>query len=203
MKARKLLILTLACSVLGIGAAVASSPWGDFKDFPKAKIHVNDQELNTGDVPAFFVDGQAVVPLQALGDSLQALIRWDYSSNVADIYKPNVHMFVGKEVTKDGSVKQSFGKVPKGDLVKFVVFAQVDDLQTGIYSFKIEIDDPNGDMVASSDETVLTDSAESFWYPWPFEVNFDQYGKYKVKFMMKLDADAPYTVVSEKVINAE
>jgi len=203
MKAKKLLILTLTFSVLGVSAVVASSPLGDFKGFPIAKVSVNNSEVATGSVPAFIVDGQTVVPLGVVSRSLQAFLRWNPAANEAVIYKPNVHMFVGKEVTKDGSVKQSFGKVPQGDTVKFVVFAQVDNLRTGIHSFKIEIADPSGTLVAESEETQLEKYSESFWYPWPFEVKFDAYGKYKVKFLMKPSADSDYVVVSEKIINAE
>lgn len=203
MKASKLLILTVAISVLGAGAVAAGSPWGDFKGNPVVKVQVNEVELAAGDVPAFTIDGQTVVPVDQLGPALQALVRYDAENNVVDVYKPNVHMLVGKEVDKNGSVKQSFGKVLKGDKVTFVVFAQVDNLLTGIHAFKIEIADPNGATVASSDTTVLQQETDSFWYPWPFEVTFNTYGKYHVKFLMQLTEDAPFTVVSEKVINAE
>jgi len=203
MNAKKLLILTVTFSVLSVGAVVASSPWGDFKEQPIVKVQVNGTELATGDVPAFLVDGHAVAPLAEISRALQGLVHYDETTGVAEVYKPNVHMIIGNEVTKDGSVKQSFGKVAKGDTLKFVVFAQVDNLETGIHSFQIEITDPNGVTVATSDTAVMESHMESFFYPWPFEVTFDTYGKYRVKFLMKLAADDPFTVVSEKIITAE
>jgi hypothetical protein len=203
MKAKKLLILTLAFSVLGIGSIVAGSPWGEFEGYPKAKVNLNGSGLALDDVPAFVVDGEPVVPVKSLAHSLQSLVTWDATTSVVDVYKPNIHMFVGKEVTRDGTVKQSFGKVQKGDKVKFVVFAQADELKTKIHSFQIQITDPSGAVVGRSDITVLNEQAESFWYPWPFDISFDQAGKYRVKFLMKQSASDEFMVVSEKLITAE
>jgi hypothetical protein len=203
MKAKKLLILTVAFSLLGIGSIVAGSPWGDFKGFSQAKIYVNDGELVPGDVPAFIVNGEPVVPLKELARSTQSLVRWNSTTAVADVYKPNVHLLVGREVTKDGTVKQSFGKVPKGEKSSFVVWAQVDELKTKIHSIKIQIEDPLGAIVGNSSVTVMKEAKDSFWFPWPFEVAFDNYGKYRIKFLMKMNEADDFTVVSEKVIIAE
>jgi hypothetical protein len=113
-------------------------------------------------------------------------------------------MFVARDVNKDYSIKQPFGKVKRGDKIDFVIFAQVDNLKTAIHSFKIEIIHPDGSILRSSDPELLNDQKESFWYPWPFQgVTFDAYGEYKVNFLMKLEDKDGYTIVSNKVIQSE
>jgi hypothetical protein len=191
MKAKKLLILTLAFSMLGIGSIVAGSPWGDFKGYPKAKVNVNGSELASDDVPAFVVNGETVVPLRGMADSLQSLVAWDAENNVSQVYKPNVHMLITEK-------NVPFGKVPKGYNESFVVSVQVDELLTSIHSYKIQIEDPNGVVLASKEE--IAEQMESFWYSWKFKVNFNEFGKYRVKFLMKLTENSDYAVVSDKVI---
>jgi hypothetical protein len=204
MKAKKLLILVLVFSALSVGAVFAAAPWGEYQGFSKVKVNINNTELAFADVPAFLTGGRVVLPLRQMADSLQALIRWNNSTQVVDVYKPNVHIFVAKEVTKDYVTKQPFGKVQLGDTLNFVVFAQVDNLETRVHSFKIEVLDPYGNLAAEPKVTVLEEQKESFWYPWPFTVSFDAYGKYKVRFSMKLnETDSDYTVISEKVIVSE
>lgn len=204
MKGKRLVVLTLLFTVLGAGIAYAGSPWGDFQGFTKVKVTVNRNDAASGDVPAFVIAGRAVLPMRDLTDSLQALLRWDDTNKTAEIYKPNVHMFVAKDVNKDYAIKQPFGKVKRGDKIDFVVFAQVDSLATPIYSFKMEIIQPDGSVLRSSDPELLSDDKDSFWYPWPFSgVTFDAYGDYKVRFLMKLEEKDNYTVVSEKVIKSE
>lgn len=209
MKAKRLLTLMLAFTVLGVGAVAAGSPWGEYKGFSKVKLNLNNSEVSLGDVPAFIVDGSVVTPIRKLTDSLRALVNYNSTTGVVDIYNPNVHMFVAEEVLKDKDkdkgpiLKNTFGEVKKGKSVEFVVFAQVDSLETDIHSFKVQILDPQGAVVNSSDDVILEEQKESFWYPWPFKVSFDTVGKYKVQFLMKLKEDAPFTVISEKVINCE
>ncbi|MCC2684495.1 MAG: copper amine oxidase [Paenibacillaceae bacterium] len=119
------------------------------------------------------------------------------------VFHPDVHIFVAKDVGSDYSIKQAFGKVKKGDKVDFVVFAQVENLQTKINSFQISIEAPSGiDAVAPHVET-MSSAKDSFWFPWPFSVRFDEAGSYKVKFSVKLDDSSNYTVVSEKTIVSE
>ncbi|WP_127579717.1 stalk domain-containing protein [Paenibacillus koleovorans] len=204
MKGKRLLVLTCAFLVLGAGIAYASSPWGDFQGFTKVKVLINNEEAITGEVPAFVISGRAVLPMRSLTTSMQGLLKWDDATKTASIYKPNVHMFVARDVNKDYQIKQPFGKVKQGDKIDFVVFPQVDNLDTPIYAFKIEIVRPDGNVLRSSDPAVLNEPMESFWYPWPFSgVTFDAYGDYKVHFLMKLSPEDDWTVVSEKVIKSE
>lgn len=205
MKVRRMLVLALALSLFGTATAVASSLWGDYEGFNKAKVFINDVEkqFSDGEAPAFLIKGNAVFPVRALADSLHALVKWDNANKTVNIYKPNVHMFVAKEVGKDYSIKQPFGKVKKGDTIDFAVFAQVDSLNTSISSFKISIETPSGEQAVTPHEKSVGTQKDNFWYPWPFTVNFSESGNYKVKFSVKLDDSSDYTVVSEKVIVSE
>ena len=125
------------------------------------------------------------------------------------VYKPNVHMFVAKSVTgkemKDGigidyKIETPFGSVKKGDKGEIVVFAQVDQLKTPVYSVKISIETPSGEQATKEKEEVLNGWKESFDFVCPFVVSFDESGEYKIKFSIKLDEESDYTVVSEKTI---
>ncbi|MEF3303896.1 stalk domain-containing protein [Paenibacillus sp. GYB003] len=201
---KRLALLTATLVVLGAGIVYAGSPWGDYQGYAKVRVQLNNEGVPTGDVPAFMIDGRVVLPLRELSDSLQAMVKWDDESKTAYLYKPNVHMFVAKDIAKDDSPKTPFGKVSQGNKLDFVVAAQVDSLATPIQSFKIDLVSPEGAVIRSTNAVALQDGKDSFWYSWPLEsVSFDSYGKYKVQFKIKLDDIRDYAVVSEKTIISE
>ena len=204
MKVKRLITLTLVPLLLGSATVFAGSLWGEYEGYSKIKLMVNGEErtFNKAEVPPFLVDGSAVVPVDGLENVWQALVKWDKPSMTLSVYKPDVHMFVARDVSTDYSIKQTFGKVKKGEKIGFVVFAQVDNLKTNIHSFKISIVSPSGQQVGEPHIGTLPERKESFWYPWPFNVTFDEAGKYIVKFSIKLDEASDYTVVSEKEIVA-
>ncbi|UUZ85753.1 copper amine oxidase N-terminal domain-containing protein [Paenibacillus sp. P26] len=204
MKVPRLLTLVLSLSLFGTAGAFASSMWGDYEGYAKARVMINNNEKTfaDGETPAFLIKGSTVFPVRLLSESLQALVKWDNASKTIEIHKPNVHMFVAKKVNDDYSISKPFGGVKKGDRFDFAVFAQVDSLTTPISSFKISIVSPSGEVVASHEKAV-NGQKESFWYPWPFNVSFNETGNYVVKFSIKPDDASDYTVVSEKVILSE
>jgi hypothetical protein len=202
--AKRILILIFAFSMLFTATVAADSLWGNYEGFSKAKVRVNNADLkfSENDVPAFVVNGRTVLPVRQLTDALQALVKWDKTNQTADIYKPNVHMFFAEDVgAKDYSIKKPFGRVPQGKMLNFVVFAQVDSLKTPVQGFRISIEDPNGKPATDSLVVPFDKTDSSFWYPWPFTVNFTEKGDYKVKFAFLSNDE--YTVVSEKVITSE
>ncbi|GAA3407238.1 stalk domain-containing protein [Paenibacillus hodogayensis] len=204
MKMKRLAALTATLVVLGAGIVYAGSPWGEYQGYTKVRVQVNNTEVPAGDVPAFMIDGRVVLPLRELSDSLNAIVKWDDASKTAYLYKPNVHMFVAKDIAKDDSPKTPFGKVSKGNKLDFVVAAQVDSLTTPIQSFKIDLVSPEGAIIRSTNAVTLQGGKDSFWYSWPLEsVTFDSTGKYKVQFKIKLDDAHEYSVVSEKTIVSE
>ncbi|RKN86711.1 stalk domain-containing protein [Paenibacillus ginsengarvi] len=204
MKVKRLALLTTTLVMLGAGIVYAGSPWGDYQGFTKVKVQINNEGVSTSDVPAFMIDGRVVLPLREMTDSLGTIVRWDDESKTAYLYKPNVHMFVAKDIAKDDSPKTPFGKVSKGNKLDFVVAAQVDSLTTPIQSFRIDLVSPAGSVIRSTNAVVLQESKDSFWYSWPLEnVTFDSLGKYKVQFKIKLDDAHDYSVVSEKTIISE
>ncbi|MCS7459369.1 copper amine oxidase N-terminal domain-containing protein [Paenibacillus doosanensis] len=204
-KVPRMLTLVLSLSLFGATGAMASSVWGEFEGYSKVKTVINDVEkqFTDSEVPAFLVKGSAVLPVRALSESLQALVRWDNNTKTVSVYKPNVHMFVAEKVNDDYSIKSPFGRVPKGKKIDFAVFAQVDSMKTPFYSFKISIETPSGEQAVAPHEKVVNGQKENFWYPWPFSVSFDEAGDYVIKFSIKLDEDGDYTVVSQKVIVSE
>ncbi|AEI42499.1 stalk domain-containing protein [Paenibacillus mucilaginosus] len=204
MKVPRLLTLVLSLSLFGTAGAVASSLWGDYEGFAKARVLINDaeQSFSENEAPAFLIKGSTVFPVRVLSDSLQALVKWDDANKTVAIYKPNVHMFVAKKISNDYSIEQPFGKVKKGDSLEFAVVAQVDSLTTPITAFKLSIVSPSGEEVQVHEKPVVG-QRESFWYTWPFDVAFEEAGSYKVKFAIQTDEGGAYTVVSEKTIASE
>lgn len=204
MKVKRLAALTATLVMLGAGIVYAGSPWGEYQGFTKVQVKINNQTITTGDVPAFMIDGRVVLPLRELAASLQAVVKWDDETKTASLYKPNVHMFVAKDIAKDDSPKTPFGKVSKGNKLDFVVAAQVDSLVTPIQSFKIDLVSPEGAIIRTTNGVPLQDNKDSFWYSWPLEsVSFDASGKYKVQFKIKTDDAGDYTLASEKTIISE
>ena len=206
MKVQRIFTWMLLFFVLSTATVAASSLWGDYDGFSKVRLLVNNVEksFSDGDVPGIIMNGKTLLPLRELADSMQALVLWDSSTKTVAIYKPNVHMFVVKDIAKDYSMKSPFGVVKHGETVDFVVFAQVDNLQTGISSIRISIESPSGANVVTPHEKAMNGQKENFWYPIRFtNVAFDEYGKYKVKFAMRIDDSSDYTVLSEKEIISE
>jgi hypothetical protein len=214
MKAKRLIILTLVFSMLCAGTVFADSLWGNYNGFPKAKIFVNDNEITVkdGEVPAFVIDGSTVLPIRKIAESLQAIVKWDSETMTANIYKPNVHMFVSEDVKIDkykqvSSIKSPFSVVETGKTVDFVVVVQVDSLKANTSGFKISIVKPDGDQYdsteVSTDKGLTNKLINGFGYTSPpFNVKFTQKGSYLVKFSFK-STDDKYTVVSQKTIVSE
>jgi hypothetical protein len=207
MRVRRLFTLMLVFFVLSTATVVASSIWGDFEGFNKVKVVVNGetQQFSDSEVPGFIIEGKTVLPLRALAGSLQALVKWDNSNKTVTISKPNVHMFVVKDVNKDYSMTAPFGIIKKGKKVdEFTVFAQVDNLNTSISSVRVSIETPSGSNAVEPYEKTMSGQMDAFWLPVKFtDVSFDELGTYTVKFAMKLDGGSDYTVVSEKQIKTE
>jgi hypothetical protein len=207
MKAKRIIVLTLTFSLIFAASVYADSLWGSFEGYSIAKINVNNSEVYIGDkeVPGLVIKGTTVLPLRKVAESLHAIVKWDDTNKTANIYKPNVDLFVARSVSKqkdEYSMTSLFGKVTRNTTMKFVVFAQVDNLKTNVSGFKISIVAPNGELATDSKESTIDNSPESFWFQWPFEVNFSQKGNYLVTFSFK-DENGDYSEVSEKTIVSE
>jgi hypothetical protein len=206
MKVQRLFTLMLVFFMLSTAAVVASSMWGNFQGYSKARILVNGeaQYFSNSEVPSFIVQGSTVMPLRSLSDSLQAMVKWNGSNQTASLYKPNVHMIVVKNISENYSMDQPFGVVKQGKTIDFVVFTQVDNLKASISSVRVSMVTPSGQSAVSPVEKSIDEQKETFWLPVPFQnVTFDESGIYTVKFAMKLEGDSEYTVVSEKQIFSE
>jgi hypothetical protein len=219
MKAKRLIILTLVLSMVFGATVYADSYWGNYGDFPKAKVLVNDSEVTfkDGEVPAFVINGSTVLPIRKIAERLQAIVNWDKVTMTANIYKPNVHMFVSEDVKVDknkqvSAIKSPFSVVETGKTVDFMVVLQVDGLKADTTGFKISIIKPDGDEYDSNEYPAGNNSSSNklpsiFGYTSPsFNVKFSQKGTYLVRFSFKGTDDngsVKYTVVSQKSIVSE
>ncbi|CAM3724141.1 copper amine oxidase [Cohnella lubricantis] len=188
MRIRKLLLLTVVLTLLG-GTAIFADTVSQ-----KVKIVWNKQELNEGGA---LIDGKAYIGAREVAEIAQAFVTWDDDEKKATISKPNVHMFL-----MDGNTP--FGSVSKGK-GNFKVFAQIDNLQTSITSFKVTIADPYGDETyidgrTNKDNGFPTDK-DNFWFTSiEKSYEFKYSGKYTIRFWMKPSGNSPMQVVSEKTV---
>lgn len=201
MNIKRLALLTVALCMVAGGAAVADSKWGNYAGYSKVKVNVNGNTLDSEGVPAFVINGSTVIPLREVANSFHAIVKWDSANQTANIYKPNVNVFVAQEVSKDYSEIKTFGKVVSGISKNFYVFAQVDNLLTSVSGYKISILDPSGNEVDSRSEAI-NGSPDNFWLTTPFsKIKFSEKGNYTVRFAFEVDGK--YTTVAEKQIVSE
>ena len=105
MQAKRSIILCVAFMLLCTATVFADSMWGTYNGYEKVKVFVNDTELAENDVPAIVMNGSTLLPLRQTANSLNAIVKWDNDRKTANIYKPNVHMFIAEEVGKNYSLK--------------------------------------------------------------------------------------------------
>ncbi|THF73878.1 copper amine oxidase [Cohnella fermenti] len=190
MKFRRILILT-AVMTLAFGSGVFADTISQ-----KVKLILNKQEVSDADTA--MIGKEAYVSVKSLGDLVQGMVFWDDDTKKATIFKPNVHMFLMAGST-------SFGTVAKQKTTDFQVYAQIDNLQTSISSFKVTITDPYGDSTwidgrSSSDSNFPSDK-DSFWFTTKeFSYEFKYTGKYTVRFWMKPTDSTSMQIVSEKIV---
>ncbi len=209
----KLSISILALFILSSATGAAASLYNEFEGYSKVRIALNgiEKEFKSYEVPGFVIKGSTVLPLRATAEMLQSLVVWDNNTRVVTLYKPNVHMFVASEISKDYSLKTPFGVVKQGKTIDFVVFPQVDNLKTSISAMRLSIHSPSGKIIypVNKDsepllEVPMTNHKENFWLPFKFEnVLFDEAGNYVIKLEMKPVDDSDFREVSLKNISSE
>jgi hypothetical protein len=203
-KVQRAFTLMTVFFALSTATVTASSLWGDYEGYSKARVIINNEvkEFTSSEVPGFIVNGATVLPLRTLADSLQALVKWDDSNKTVSVFKPNVHLIVAYDVDrKKFDVTTPFGTVRHGKTISFDVFPQVENLKTPITSMKISILSPSGQEVATRTASNGTIQQQSFWFVERFEkLTFSEQGIYSVKLYMQLESGGDYQVVSEKQI---
>ncbi|MGO4549027.1 hypothetical protein AB4Z29_29985 [Paenibacillus sp. 2TAB23] len=194
MMRKKLVILSMALLLAG-GSIVAAD-----KLMQKVTLlYNNKQSLEDG----LLVDEKVYINIRSLSDSLQAFIQWKGSEKKLVIQKPNVHMFMMNEK------RTMFGQVEKGSVQKFMVQAQIDNLNVAITEFKVTLTDPN-DKEITIDRRSQTDDdfkefveKDSFWFSSKLvSYDFKYAGRYKLRFWME-QKNAEPQLISEKIITAK
>ncbi|OMF29079.1 hypothetical protein BK133_18235 [Paenibacillus sp. FSL H8-0548] len=195
MMRKKLIIISMALLLSG-GSLVAAD-----KLFQKVTILYNNNKLQADD--GLLVDDKIYINIRSLSEPLQAFIQWKSSEKRLIIQKPNVHMFLMNEK------RTMFGQVDKGTTQKFLVQAQIDNLNLEIDSFKVMIVDPNDkETVIDSRNQKDNDFKEfvekdTFWFSSKvITYDFKYAGKYRLQFWMEQKNGDPQ-IISEKVITAK
>lgn len=82
MKKKVVVLSAVLFFALSVISAFAGT--GSYKGFPQVKLIVNDREI-TGEVPAINMDGNTLVPLRVVAESLGASVAWDAEAQTAII----------------------------------------------------------------------------------------------------------------------
>jgi hypothetical protein len=194
MMRKKLIIISMALLLSG-GSLVAAD-----KLFQKVTFVYNNKSSSE---EALLVDDKVYINIRSLSDSLQAFIQWKNSEKKLVIQKPNVHMFLMNEK------RTMFGQVDKGTVQKFLVQAQIDNLNVALSEFKVTLVDPN-DKETTIDSRSQSDDdfkefleKDTFWFSSKvISYDFKYAGKYKLRFYMEQKNGDPQ-LISEKVITAK
>jgi len=193
MKIRNIALCILALSLAGGATAGAEDMIQTWKG-KKVRVVANGSEVEAGGLQ---IDGRTYLPVRALSDTLQALIKAD--GDAIHIYKPNVHLLL---FTGDKNAMKPFGNVFLGTY-EFYVFAQVDNLKTRAHSIKTTVVDPSGVTLDTQVYKMTEDNRDMFWYTTsPFKIDFKSTGQYKVRFYIKQSEDNEFVLLSEKAILA-
>ncbi|OBZ15652.1 MULTISPECIES: hypothetical protein [Bacillales] len=194
MMRKKLILLSMVLLLSG-GSLVAAD-----KLFQKVTLLFNNkQTIEDG----LLVDDKVYINIRALSDSLQAFTQWKGSEKKLVIQKPNVHMFLMNEK------RTMFGQVDKGTVQKFLVQAQIDNLNVAISEFKVTIVDPNDKETTidgrsqSDDDFKEFVEKDTFWFSSKLvSYDFKFAGKYKLRFWME-QKNEDAQLISEKIITAK
>ncbi|HZG75318.1 MAG TPA: copper amine oxidase [Paenibacillus sp.] len=191
MKIRNIALGVLALSLVGGATAGADEVIQTWKG-KKVRVEVNGSELDGGGIQ---IDGKTYLPIRALSDTLQALLK--ANPDGVHINKPNVHLLL---YTGDKNAMKPFGNVYQGTH-EFAVFVQVDNLQTKAHSLKTTVVDPQGQTVDTLVYKMTDENRDNFWYATsPFKIDFKSTGQYKVRFYIRQTEDSEFELLSEKAI---
>lgn len=198
--------MTVAFCMLGAATAYAADTL--YKGYQTASIQLNGNDIDqsTWDVPSFEIDGHAVLPVRQLEAMMHVIVNWDSSTHTTNIYKPNVNIMLGENITQDLSLQHIFAKVSSGKTYSFFAIAQVDNLKTPVTAVRISLLDPSGNVVEKNTKTYSDNpqfQKDAFQIIHQFKASFDSTGNYVVKMEMQTSDNSNFITVGEKVIISE
>lgn len=93
---KKVLILSLALSVFGVGVVSAASVWGTYKGNNIIRITTNGATVQPKDVPAISYNGRTMIPISMLTGAGVAY-TWDQKNQTVDIIQNKIDVDSIKE----------------------------------------------------------------------------------------------------------
>ncbi len=197
-------IVTGTLSVLLLCSTVvwAASVNGEFEGLPIVNVKINGETV-TSDVPAVKLSGRTVLPVRAIAESLNAIVKWDEKTATASLIKPDVSIIIAESATyeDDNSIDIDniwgfFTLYGTNRYVTFDLYVESGPLAAGYYEYRTIILDPDGNIIyttpiefhqAGEDDYGILSITECT------DVSFFTAGIYKFEFQMKQDGKF-YTV---------
>lgn len=204
-----ILIVTVLFLFSVANVYAGTSLYGYFQGYEKVKILIDGKELDSK-VPGFIIDNTTVIPLRAVSEKFNVIVKWDDSTKTANLIQPNVNMqFTANPVydkdKKTYVVYSPFGKIPKSQRYhfSFYVYSEVDNLPYENVQVKVVLRDPEGQLVQSGNVQSFDATQEnSLQYIHYFEnVDFISTGNYYVELLLKSESTKnEFVRIGEKLI---
>lgn len=186
-----------------------TSPNGYFQGYEKVRVLVDGKEVDSK-VPGFIIDSTTVLPLRAISEKLNVIVKWDDSAKTANLIQPNVNMqfTINPVYDKDKKtyvVYSPFGKISKTQRYhfSFYVYSEVDNLPYENIQVKVVLRDPDGQLIQSGNVQSFDASQEnSLQYIHYFDdIDFISTGNYYVELLIKSESTKnEFTKIGEKLI---
>lgn len=201
MKFRRLLLVATALTFLGAATVVASDGFEWYKG-KKMKVNVNGETLNSSAM-ILNVDKESkkMIPIEDVANILQAVVKWDESTQTVSITKPNAHIFL---LTPQGDSSEGmFAKVYYDETSVFSILVHLDSVAEA-HSLKFEIVDPTNTVVYRSEGKAKEPDGGMIWHRTPKNITmkFKHLGKYTVKVYLQPDEKSEYFLVAEKAFES-
>jgi hypothetical protein len=204
---KRIFIIISLAAVLSTGAVfAAASVNGNYKGFPIVNVTLNGTKVNS-DVPGVNFDSRTLLPVRAVAEAMNSVVRWDQKTATAKIIKPAINMIFAGDITQEsgghitiqdaGSYFNTVGKDRWENL-----YIEIGPMESSLYDYRVVVSDPKGNIVGTSEVQSETVGKEGLIVFIPVEnMTYSYPGNYKFKFQIKYDGT--FQTVGETVAVVE
>ncbi len=192
-------------AVLSTGIVFAASVNGDYKGFPITQVDINGVKVST-DVPGILFDSRTLLPVRAVAEAMNSVVRWDQKTMTAKIIKPTVNMIFAGDI-----LEEEDGLTLKGAGAYFNttgtgrwenMYVEIGPMENKAYEYRVAVYDPKGNVVGTSVvESHVIDKNGLIAYLPVENMTYSMPGDYKFKFQIKYDGK--FETVGETVAVVE
>ncbi|MEN1761459.1 copper amine oxidase N-terminal domain-containing protein [Anoxynatronum sibiricum] len=196
--------------LLMTGIVFASGMYGSFEGLPIVKVVINNKEL-VSDVPGVVLNGRTMLPVKAIAEQFDAVVKWNSSTQTVDIIKPEVQLLVidfddyyeYEDIYDDDVwvlVNPGANIFPVGMDNYLLAYFDIGPMPEQLYTYRIALFDPSGNMLKTSvSEDLVIDNYGAHGVLEIEDLALRVPGNYKLAFQMKY-GDKFETVTNTTII---